>query len=136
MRLILDTNILLSALIVRGTPPEELYNAWKQGRFILISSEPQIEEMKAVLRRPFFQDRVKPWEAGLLINHIRQVAEIVTALPDLEISSDPNDDFLLAMAQVSGADYLVTGDKRDLLLLDRFGRTKILTARVMLEYLR
>lgn len=135
MRVILDTNILLSALIVRGTPPDGLYNAWRKGRFTLISAELQIDEMKAVLRRPSFQARVKPWEVGLLINHIRQVAEIITALPDLEVSSDPNDNFLLAMAQVSGADYLVTGDKRDLLVLGKFGHTNILTARAMMSCL-
>jgi len=39
MRLVLDTNILLSALMVRGTPPDRLYEDWRHGRFQLASAE-------------------------------------------------------------------------------------------------
>ena len=44
MRLALDTNILLSALIVRGTSPDRLYEAWRPGRFHLALAEQQLEK--------------------------------------------------------------------------------------------
>jgi predicted nucleic acid-binding protein len=50
-------------------------------------------------------------------------------LPTLDVSPDPYDNFLLAMAQAGQADLLVTGDKRDLLSLSSHQGTRILTAR-------
>ena len=47
-------------------------------------------------------------------------------LPSVELSPDPDDDYLLATAQVVAADYLVTGDKSDLLALERHGGTRII----------
>jgi hypothetical protein len=131
MRVVLDTNILLSALIVRGTPPDRLYEEWRHGRFELASAERQLEELNRVSRRPFFQARIKPSEIGRMINDIRRLAVMCDPLPLVTISPDPDDDFLLAIAQVAGADYLVTGDKSDLLILKRHGCTRIVTAREM-----
>lgn len=50
-------------------------------------------------------------------------------LGKIERSSDPQDDFLLALAEASSADYLLTGDKSGLLDLRKHGRTRIVTAR-------
>lgn len=132
MRVVLDTNILLSALIVRGTPPDRLYEEWRHGRFELASAERQLEELNRVSRRPFFQARIKPSEIGRMINDIHRLAVMCDPLPLVTISPDPDDDFLLAIAQVAGADYLVTGDKSDLLILKRHRCTRIVTAREMI----
>jgi predicted nucleic acid-binding protein len=58
MRLILDTNILIAALITRGTPPDQLYKAWRDGQFTLITSELQIEEIRRVTRRDGIRFRI------------------------------------------------------------------------------
>jgi predicted nucleic acid-binding protein len=50
MRLILDTNVLVAALITRHTPPDALYRAWRDGAFTLVTSELQLEEFRAVTR--------------------------------------------------------------------------------------
>lgn len=135
MRLVLDTNILLSALMVRGTPPDKLYEAWRHGRFQLASAEQQLEELKRVSRRPFFQDRLTASEIGRMVNDIRRLATMCDPLPDVSASPDPNDDFLLAIAQAADADYLITGDKSDLLALGSHGRTRIVSARAMVQFL-
>ena len=49
MRLVLDTNVLLSALLTQGTPPDLPYQAWRRGDFVLVSSAAQIEEVARVL---------------------------------------------------------------------------------------
>ena len=136
MRIVLDTNILLSALLTRGTPPDQLYEEWRHGRFDLASAEQQLEELNRVSRRPFFLTRLKPSEVGRMVNDIRRLALMCDPLPSVTLSPDPNDDFLLAISQVAKADYLVTGDKNDWLALKTHGSTRITTARELLQFLR
>ena len=136
MRLVLDTNILLSALMVRGTPPDRLYEAWRAGRFELACGERQFDEINRVSRRPFFQSRLKPGQIGRLVNEMRRLALMYDPLPPVSASPDPDDDFLLAIAEAAEANYLVTGDKADLLALGRHRSTRIVTARQMVDFLR
>jgi hypothetical protein len=133
MRVVLDTNILISALMTRGTPPDKLYEAWRDGRFELASCERQLAEINVVSRRPFFQKRLLPNEVGRMVRTIRRLAVMCDPLPDVMGSPDPDDDFLLATAQAASAEYLATGDKSGLLTLNRYGRTRIVTARRLLE---
>lgn len=135
MRFILDSNVLIAALITRDTPPDRLYQAWRAGRITLITAEPQIEEIRRVTRRVGVRLRIHPAEAGRMVNDLRRLATVVDRLPTVEVSPDPYDNFLLAMAQVAKADVLVTGDKRDLLALSRHQGTRILTARAALDLL-
>ena len=133
MSLILDTNVLIAALITRDTPPDALYRAWRDGSFTLVTSELQLEEFRAVTRRESVRLRLHPAEAGRMVNDLRSLAVLAEPLERLDISPDPYDNFLLAMAQASRADALVTGDKRDLLSLGRHLGTRILTAREALN---
>lgn len=131
MRVVLDTNILLSALMARGTPPDRLYEEWRHGRFDLVTTGRQIEELKQVTKRPFFQDRLKASEIGRMVNDLRRLAVLCSALPAVSRSPDPDDDYLLALCEAAGADYLVTGDKCHLLALKRHGATRIVSARAL-----
>ena len=135
MRFILDSNVLIAALITRDTPPDKLYQAWRDGRITLITSEPQIDEIRRVTRRVGVRLRIHPAEAGRMVNDLRRLAMVLDHLPMVDFSPDPYDNFLLAMAQVAKADVLVTGDKRDLLALRRHQGTRILTARAALDLL-
>lgn len=135
MRVILDTNILVSALIRRDSIPGQILDAWFEDRFILLVHPLLLEELRAVTRRPRIRALIRPSEAGRLINQIRSLAEPVTDLPATRRSEDPADDFLLAMCVAGHADYLVTGDKSDLLALRRHNRTAIVMARAFLDVL-
>jgi putative PIN family toxin of toxin-antitoxin system len=128
MRVILDTNILISALISPHGLPEAIYRAWRGARFELITSSFQLDEIRRASRYPKLRERLKPAQTGTLINSLRQQALVLEHL-DLTIEvSDPNDAFLVAMAIAANADYLVTGDKRaGLLELEHIERTRILT---------
>jgi predicted nucleic acid-binding protein len=55
-----------------------------------------------------------------MVNAIQHLAITCDPLPLVELSPDPDDDWLLAVAQVSSADYLVTSDKSDLLALRHY----------------
>ena len=128
MRVILDTNILVAALISPSGPPAAILQAFLDERLALVTCKPQLEEFRRVTRDPKLCKRVKPAEAGTLVNELRALALIPKRLPKIERSSDPQDDFLLALAEAAGADYLVTGDKSGLLALRKHGRTRIVTA--------
>lgn len=128
MRIILDTNILLSGLITPGGVPGRLIDAWLDRRFTLVSHPLQLDEFRAVSRRDKIRALVRPSEAGRLVNQIAALADMPERLPPVERSRDPRDDFLLALCEAGAADRLVTGDKDDLLALQRHGAATIVTA--------
>lgn len=127
MRLVIDTTILISALLSGISPPAHLIDLWRQGRFALVTSADQLDEMTRVTRYPGIRERLSPALAGRLINELRDLAVVVGPLPLVDASPDPDDNYLLAMAAVGEADFLVSGDKRDLLGLNLYEGTKIIT---------
>jgi putative PIN family toxin of toxin-antitoxin system len=129
VRLVIDTNVLISALLAGTSLPAHLIVLWREGRFGLLTSAEQIDELMRVTRYPKIRERLPPALAGRLINEIRDLAVLVTELPVVTASPDPHDNYLLAMASSGSADFLVTGDKRDLLALRLFEGTKIITVR-------
>lgn len=129
MRVVLDTNILVSALIAPAGKPASIIDAWLDGKFTLLICAEQLDELRATLAKPRVAELIKPYKAGRLVNQIKRLAEYVAPLPAVERSSDPDDDFLLALAEAGRADYLITGDKCGLLDLVRHKNARIVTAR-------
>lgn len=129
MRLVIDTNIIISALLAGASLPAHLIVLWREGRFDLLTSADQLDELMRVTRYPRIRERLAPALAGRLINEIRDMAILVANLPVVTASPDPYDNYLLAMAMAGAADFLVTGDKRDLLVREIFEGAKIITVR-------
>jgi uncharacterized protein len=127
MRVVLDTNILVSTLLVPGGHPAAIYRAWQEGYFTLLICVEQLDELRATLHKPSIAARIKPYKAGRLVNELKDLAESIGPLPRVERSPDPTDDFLLALSEAGKADYLVTGDKSGLLVLDRHKVTQIIS---------
>lgn len=135
LRAILDTNVLLSALIRVDSKPYKLVRAWLDGRFGLVSGEAQLEELRRVSRYEQVRRYFAPAEIGWLINRIRERALLVKQLPKVDVADDPGDNYLLAMAVAGEAEYLVTGDKSDLLALKRHRGTQLVTVQEMVSML-
>ena len=129
MRLVIDTNILISALLAGSSLPAHLIALWREGRFDLLTSADQLDELMRVTRYPRIRERLAPQLAGRLINELRDIAVVTKNLPVVTVSPDPFDNYLLATAAAGSADFLVTGDKRDLLALKLYKGTKIITVR-------
>ncbi len=129
MRLVIDTNILISALLAGTSLPAQLIVLWREGRFDLLTAADQLDELMRVTRYEKIRARLAPALAGRLINELRDMAVVVPSLPVVTVSPDPNDNYLLALAAAGSADFLVTGDKRHLLSLKRYEGTRIVTVR-------
>jgi uncharacterized protein len=130
MRVVLDTNVLLSALLSPHGLSDTIYRAWQKDRFELVSSTTQIDELRRASRYAKFKDVLQPHRVGTMVNNMRRgvMLDTLPPLPDGIEVNDPNDVFLLAMAQAGEADYLVTGDHRaGLLQLGSTLRTRIVT---------
>ena len=128
MKVVLDTNILISALISKTAAPHVIYQAWRDKRLTLLTCAEQLNEVREVTRRVAVAMRIKPAEAGRLLNSLRDLATVHGDLPDVRRSPDPKDDFILALAQEGGASYVVTGDKSGLLALQGHANAQIVTA--------
>ena len=58
MRVVLDTNIFISALMVQTGHPAAVYRAWQEGYFTLLTCAEQLDELRATLRKPAQAERV------------------------------------------------------------------------------
>lgn len=130
MRVILDTNVLLGALISPHGPPDAIYRAWRAARFDLVTSTAQLDELRRASRYPKLRVILPAHRVGAMVNNMQR-AIVIEQLPPLPKGfevNDPDDAFLLAMALAGEADYLVTGDRHaGLLQRGSIGRTRIVT---------
>lgn len=135
MRLVVDTNILISALLNSRSSAASLLDQWEMQRFELLTCEQQLGELSRVTRYPKIQIHITPSVAGRLINQLRKVATVVADIPRPDVSPDPHDDWMFGLAGKSAADYIVSGDKYHVLELGKYGTTRIVTLGGILEVL-
>jgi uncharacterized protein len=135
MRAVLDTNVLVAALITPHNPPDRIFQAWLAGVFTLVTSAEQLDEFRSVTRYPRVRPLIEPAAAGAMLNPLAAVAVVLKTLPAVDRSRDPGDHFVLAMAEAGEADYLVTGDRPDLLALKHHHRTHTVTVREFVKTL-
>lgn len=129
MRLVLDTNVVLSGLLWQGTPFRLLEAIRQQPRLQIYSSTALLEELADVLTRPSATRRL-----ALIGKTSREVlADFVEAVELVEpievprvVPNDPDDDHVIAAACAAHADCIVSGDA-DLLSLESYERIPILT---------
>ena len=133
MRVVLDTNIIVSALLAPAGKPAAIIRIWLDGKFTLLTCAAHLDELHSTLQKPRVSERIQPHKAGRLVNRVRKLAEDIDPLPRVERSPDPTDDFLLALSEGGKADYLVTGDKSGLLALHSHKSTRIVSARDFAE---
>ena len=133
MRVVVDTNIWLSGLLLPDSVPGRIVRAASTAEVALVLSEPLLRELRLALNYPRIRSRLPLSDAELerYLAELQYIAEIVdiggTAA---RVPRDRRDDMVLATLLVSGADHLLTGD-RDLLALRP--SHPILTAREFYE---
>ena len=136
MRIVLDSNILVSALISGEGAPGQVLAAVKREGITLVTSAFQLDELRSVLTRERLKPYIRPEEADDLLYHLEAVGMVVSDLPEVNLSPDPKDNPMLATAVAGEADLIVSGDKGDMLVLGNAEGIPIVTAREAMGRLR
>ncbi len=127
-RVVIDTSAFIHYLM-RPTAAIRhiLENLWLAGEITLVATPETIGELEIVLARPKMQAFIHPDEGGLLLNLLRDKAEMLPALGKIPaFTRDPKDDKFVACAVIGQAAYLITLDK-DILVLGQTGEVKMVT---------
>ena len=123
VRVVLDTNVLVSALLNRQSTPGMLWNSIQDGSLTLISSASLLAELRVVLDYPKIRTRLdKHGVDTILFLELLQLFVIVVTVDDVVVPRprDIDDQQVLATLIASKADWLITGDEDLLVLADRY----------------
>ena len=125
LRVVLDTNVLLSGIAYPASVPGKIMTAWRHGAIDVLLSAFILEELRRVLPRLAHRHGLSAAEIDDLVDVLSIQAEVIEPLPGVEqelrdVDDQPVLGTLLAALKVSGADYLITGDKDLLALAERF----------------
>jgi len=114
LRVVLDTNVLVSSLLNKTGAPARFIDAWRAGAYLLVTAPPIMAEIKAVLELPRIRGKY-----ALTDHDIRQVFDLLEKdailVPGLlhvgnAIPQDPSDPIFLSCALEAGADVIISGD--------------------------
>jgi putative PIN family toxin of toxin-antitoxin system len=129
-KIILDTNLWISFLISKKF--SQLDKLIEDRKIILIFSNELLEEFIDVVSRPKFKKYFSKNDIEKILEYFDQFGKLINVTSELKICRDEKDNFLLNLSIDSEADYLITGDK-DLLILEKIEKTKILTFSEFIE---
>lgn len=121
MRVLLDANVLLSAILFGGIP-RRILEAAIDGRLRLVTSRQLLEGFEEILEEKFGFSKAAAVETR---SELEVLADLVEPIEIPQVCRDPDDDHVLAAAAAGEADVIVTGD-RDLLSLEWHGDVEIL----------
>jgi len=133
-RVVLDTNVLVSALLFRGEL-SKIVGLWQKGKIIPVISKETFEELATVLQYRKFslsKDEIKSVIEHEILPYF-EIIEVVKAIKG--VCRDPEDDKFISCAISASADYIVSGDK-DLFDLKQYQSTKIIKASDFLKMVK
>lgn len=135
MKVVIDTNVLISGLISPDGPPSRIVNLWITGKVKVYVSSEIIEEYMSVLLRPKFSRLGSPQERYDLITQLMELDNTIIVYPEFElnvIAEDPDDNKFLACAVEANAEVLISGDEH-LLNLEKYQEITILVPTEFLQ---
>ncbi len=122
MRIVLDTNVVASALLWQG-PPRQLLQAARDRRIELFSSVPLLAELTDILSRRKFASKVaaSTFTVDELVDRYAALARVVRPAAMGRVAPDPDDDVVIGTALAARAELLVTGDRALLTVVEHEG---------------
>jgi uncharacterized protein len=138
LRVVLDTNVLVSSVLLREGKPAQAIQAWREQRFLLVTSPALIRELRSTLSYERIRRKYNLTESDVddVVALLDNDAIIVPGVADVwgAVPNDPDDDHVLACAVDGQADVIVSGD-RHLLDLGSYNNIPIITVREFLDLL-
>lgn len=135
MKIVIDTNDFISALIGKKHR-EKLSIILSDPTFEVFADENLISEIRGVAYREKFRKYISIAEVDIYIDVLSLRLSFIKTTSIFYASPDPDDNYLLALAVDSEAEYLITGDKKDLIRLSPFQKIKIITLQELLDILK
>lgn len=134
-RVVIDPGVLIAALLSDTGAPRLLIRAWIDGAFELVVCKKLLAELQRVLEREKFREYVSLQQVRAYVAFVQRFAT-VAADPELtpRVSSDPGDDYLLALAASESAAFLISGDAH--LTRLKHSEPTVLTPRAFLTWLQ
>lgn len=133
-RVVVDTNVLIGAVLLPASLPRRVVDAVGYGGGLLVFSQQTFDELSTRLRRPKFDAYVTADDRAVFLQQVESVSLWVPISGETMGCRDPDDDAILETALVASADAIVTGD-RDLLAMSPFRAIPILEPRAFLATL-
>jgi len=130
MRIIIDTNVLVSAIFFNGGLPKDILDLVELGKIKHIASQEIIQEYKDTFAR--IAIREERYDKAVALNKFIPKIEIIKTTTNLQICRDPDDDKFINCAIDGKCKYIVSGDK-DLLVLENVENVEIITIRDFME---
>lgn len=138
LRVVLDTNVFVSSLLVKAGLPSQVLDAWRARRYLLVVSPAIIAEVQATLRYPRIRRKygITDQDVAELVSLLEQDALLVPGDADVSgaVPDDQDDEIILACALDGQADFIVSGD-RHVLGLGAYEGIPVLTVRGFLAHL-
>ncbi|WP_338835682.1 putative toxin-antitoxin system toxin component, PIN family [Neomoorella thermoacetica] len=135
MKVVLDTNVVISGLLVPVGPPGRIIDLWADGKIDVVVSPAVITEYMEVFLRPKFAKAGTMEERQQLLEGFINLANTILVLPDIEIdiiNADPSDNHFLECARTGETDCIISGDSH-LLALKEYEEIPIITPGQFLE---
>lgn len=127
-----DVNVMVSGTTISqmpATPPIQVMQAWRAREIELATSEPILQDLERVLSYPRVQKftHMSQQEVVRYVSDLRGSAQLVPGTTEVQVSPDPDDNKLFACAVEAGADYIVSGDKKDVLSIGEYEGVKTIS---------
>lgn len=138
LRVVLDTNVIVSGAISSSGAPFEILKSWQNRKFVFVTSPPILREVERVLAYPKIKRSysLDPGSTKAILMALRKYSMMTPGkLKVSEIKRDPSDNMFLACAKESKADVIVSGDAH-LLDIKSFDGMPIMTAREFIETIK
>jgi len=133
LRIVLDTNVLVSAIVCNGKP-RKLFQMGIDSKYKILISKETLDELSEVIQRPKF--KMTREDIVRIVSALMETGANVRITSNFEvINNDPDDNIIINTAYDGNADYIVSGDK-DIKDLKNFKKIKIVSVNEMLKILK
>jgi putative PIN family toxin of toxin-antitoxin system len=131
LNFVIDTNVLISAALIKNSIPDKAFEKARSKGKVLLSSQVYVE-LKEVINREKFKRYLRAVDKGKFLNRVKKETVLIEVSESISICRDPKDNMILELALSGKADCIITNDD-DLIVLNPFENIPIMIPKEFLE---